>query len=391
MKLSSLAMSINPSPTLALSALAASMKAQGKDIISLSAGELDIAPAELINNAAKKAIDEAKIRYTASAGLPLLRKTIAEKTSRKHNIALTMKNVVVTSGAKQAISNAILALLEPGEEVIFPAPYWVSYPEMVTLARGKSVIIPTTSETNFKLTPELLMNYISAKSKILILNSPSNPTGMLYSFSEIEALVEIARKANFTIISDEIYDCLVFDGKHTSLLDFGNEILDHAVVINGVSKTYAMTGWRLGWAIGNEEIISAMDNIQAHQTSNACTISQYATIAALEKADEFIEHLVPLMAKRKDTAIALFSKIQGIVPIIPQGAFYIFCDVRNKLTEKYFPSSQALAKYLLEEALVATVPGEDFGMPGFLRISITASEETIAEAASRIERALQKL
>jgi len=383
MKLSTLAQSIKPSPTLALSAKATAMRAQGLDVISLTAGELDLEPPAVVGSAAREIIGKGKILYTAASGIPALRKAVAEKYGKRHSIELAEKNVVITSGAKQAVANALLALINPGDEVIIPAPYWVSYPDMATLAYGKRVIIETIPENNFKITIPQLKQAITSKAKALIINSPSNPTGAIYTKEEFEKILDVLKGTDVTIVSDEIYDMLVLDGKFTSFLDFGKSIFDRAVIINGVSKAYAMTGWRIGWAIGNEEIIGAMGRMQGHQTSNACTVSQHAALAALKEGDDFAANLAPLMRKRRDSAMKLLNTVPGFRPIKPDGAFYIFCDVRGVLGRQ-FATSSAFAEFLLQKALVATVPGEDFGAPGFLRLSIATSEELFAKAVQRI-------
>ncbi len=388
MKISSLASSIKGSPTLRLSAQAAEMRSRGLDVIALSAGELDLKPPKVVVDAAKKAIDDGIIKYTAASGMPKLHDAVAQKFAIKHNIELKRENVIITVGAKQALSNIMITILEPDDEVLIPTPYWVSYPEMVKLARGKPVIVETAAEHKFKIKADDIEKNASARTKALLLNSPSNPTGAIYSRTELEDIIAICRKKGIAIISDEIYFTIVLDGEHTSLLDFGKDVLDYAIIINGVSKAYAMTGWRLGWAIANPEIISAMGRIQSHQTSNACTISQYAAIAAMGNADDFAPKVVSLMRERRKIAMELLENIQGIEPLEPDGAFYIFCDVRKLLGER-FASSEKLSEYLLQNALVATVPGEAFGMPGFLRISIAIDKDKLSEALNRIAKAIR--
>jgi len=388
MQLSNLSQSIKASLTLSLSAKARAMRARGLDVIALSAGELDFSPQKEILEAGKRTIDSDNVRYTSASGMPVLRKSVADKYSQKYGSQLAAENVIISSGAKQSLANGLLTLIDPDDEVIIPAPYWVSYPEMVKLARGKAVFIDTSSEQGFKITPEQIHAALSSRSKVLLLNSPSNPTGAVYTKKEIEAIAKILDGTDVNIISDEIYENLVLDGEYFSFLQSGTEILDNVLVVSGVSKTYAMTGWRIGWAIGNPQIIAAMGRMQSHQTSNACTISQYAAIEALARGDSFSIKVTPIIRKRRDIALELMKKIPGFEPFIPHGAFYIFCDVRDAIEDR-FKSSVELAEYLLEKALVAIIPGEAFGAPGFVRISIAASEEAITEALGRIGEALR--
>ncbi len=387
MKLSQVAQSVVPSSTLSLVAKAQAMKAQGLDVISLSAGELDMPPPRAVRESAKEFIDGGKIRYTAAAGIPALRSAIAEEYAAKYGLRLGAENVIVTAGAKQAVFNAVLATVDRGDQVIIPAPYWVSYPEMVKMVRGEVVVVHTRAEDGFKITPEALERHITERTAALILNTPSNPTGAVYTKEEISRLLELARKHSFVIISDEIYESLVLEGEHASVLHFGADALEYAVMISGASKSFAMTGWRIGWALGHPELVDAMTRLQAHQTSNACTISQHAVLAALREAKGFAREVVDILRRRRDRAVELLRTIPGFAPIKPAGAFYIFCDVRGALRDR-FESSAELAEFILERALVAVVPGEGFGAPGFLRFSIAVSEETFAEAAQRIKNAL---
>ena len=390
MNISTLANSIEGSPTLRLSAQASEMRSRGLDVIALTAGELDLKPPAVVVETAKNVMDRGIIKYTSASGMPQLRDTVAKKFSERHNIDIKRENVIITAGAKQALSNLMLTILEPNDEVLIPIPYWVSYPEMVKLARGKPVFINTDAENKFKVRASDVERHSSSRTRAIMLNSPSNPTGAVYSRGELEDIISVCKERDILIVSDEIYFTIVLDGEHTSLLDFGSDFQNYAVVINGVSKAYAMTGWRLGWAIAAPDIVSAMGRIQSHQTSNPCTISQYAAMSALECADDFAPEVVEVMRRRREIALEKLQKIDGFAPIIPEGAFYFFCDVRKNLGER-FSSSEALSEFLLKNALVATVPGEAFGMPGFLRISIAIDEEKIVEAFDRIEKALRQL
>ncbi|MCD6531883.1 aminotransferase class I/II-fold pyridoxal phosphate-dependent enzyme, partial [bacterium] len=258
MRLSELAGKINPSPTLSLSARARRMKAEGKDVIALSAGELDFPPPKEVIDAAKRALDSGDIRYTAASGMPALKQAVCDRYRRKYNLAISSENVVISSGAKHSLANVLLALLNPGDEVIIPVPYWVSYPEMVKLAGGKPVFVRTSPENRFKLTVEMLENAATEKTRVLMLNSPNNPTGTVYARDEIEAIYRFARERSIVVLADEIYEDLVFSGGFFSFAQIGGEIFENVVIVSGVSKTYAMTGWRIGWAVGHPELIAAV-------------------------------------------------------------------------------------------------------------------------------------
>jgi len=311
------------------------------------------------------------------------RQAVAERYTRKYATPLEAKNVAITAGAKQAISNALLVLLERGDEVIIPVPYWVSYSEMVKLAGGKSVFVPTSAQNDYKIDAAALKAALTERSRVLLLNSPNNPTGAVYTRAEIESIFRVLEGTNVIVISDEIYEDLILEGEYFSVLQMGAAIFDRAVVISGVSKTFAMTGWRIGWAMGNAEFIAALGKIAGHQTSNACTLSQFASLEAMKLDDSFINMLDDTIRRRRALALELIGKIRGFVPVVPKGAFYVFCDVRPALNER-FPTSAALAEAILQEAHVAVVPGEAFGLSGFLRLSIAESEENIAEALHRI-------
>ena len=388
MELSPIAQKIQPSPTLSLSARARKMKAEGKDVIALSAGELDFPPPDEVLEAAREAINSGDIRYTAASGMPALKKAICERYARKYGLKISPENVVVSSGAKHALANTLLALLKPSDKVVIPSPYWVSYPEMVKLAGGLPVVVETEPENEFKITTGQFEQVAESGVRVIMLNSPSNPTGAIYSYQEIIELYQIARQNDIIILADEIYEDLILSGEYFSFAQLGDDIFENVVIISGVSKTYAMTGWRIGWAVGHPELIAAIGRIQAHQTSNPCTISQYASIAALEKCDYFPARVVQQIRRRRDIALEALREIPGFEPIPPRGAFYIFCDVKGAIQRANMNSSTELAEYLLEKALVATVPGEAFGVPSFLRLSIAASETQIVQAIKRIKQAL---
>ena len=291
MELSKIAKSISPSLTLALTAKAAQMRAEGRDVISLSAGELDFMPPEEVRKAAEEAIEKGLIKYTSSYGLPSLREEVANYINRRYGTSLSLENIIITPGAKYALFTAMLALLDTGDEVLIPIPYWVSYPEMVKLAGGKPVFVQTRPEDGFRLDPENIGASVTSKTKIFILNNPVNPTGVVYGKSEVQKIIDSLPEST-VILSDEIYESLVLEGEFGSLLQLGEDLLERAIVVSGVSKSFAMTGWRLGWAVGKPDVISAVAKIQAHQTSNPCTVSQYATIAALKHCREFALSLI---------------------------------------------------------------------------------------------------
>ncbi len=388
MRISSLAEKIFPSMTLSLTAKAAEMRKKGLDVISLSSGELDFKPPKEVIIAAEEAMRAGKIKYTAASGMPELKEVLAQKYTDMYGTPISRNNIIVSAGAKQSLLNALLTVIEPGDDVLVPTPYWVSYPEMIKLARGKIILVPSKMSDEFKVNPDVISKYITDKTTAIMLNSPSNPTGSIYSRLELENIVNFLPE-KIAIISDEIYEELVFEGEHYSLLSFGSEIFKKAIIISGVSKTYAMTGWRIGWAIGDPDIVAAMGRIQAHETSNPCTISQYATIAALSHCDFFCNQLGPIIKERRDFTLNLLKDIPEIKPFSPKGAFYIFCDIKGLLNNKV-PTSLIFSKLLLEKALVATVPGEAFGAPGFLRISIAESKDRIAEAFTRIKKTIER-
>jgi aspartate aminotransferase len=389
--LSELAKKIELSSTLAISAKAKQLKKEGKDVIGFGAGEPDFDTPGFIKLAAVKAINEGKTKYTPSGGLPELKQVICEKFKKENGLSYTPDQIMVNCGAKHSLFNIIMCVTEKTDEVIIPSPYWVSYPEMVK-ASGASPVFIECSDNSFKLTPEILEKHITPKTKLLILNSPSNPTGILYSKQELEAIGEIVLKHNIIVISDEIYEHLVYDDEFNSIAGLSEKLKEKTIVVNGVSKAYSMTGWRIGYAAGNKEIISACVRLQSHSTSNPTTFSQHGAIEALASGQgpQAISGMLAEFRKRRDFIYKELSGIAEVEVIKPQGAFYIFPKIEKYFSEK-ISSSHEFAQKLLEEKLVAVVPGEGFGAPGYIRMSYAASMKELSEGISRIKKFLEEI
>ncbi len=389
---------IKPSPTIAVSMKAAELKSAGKDIISLGTGEPDFDTPQNIKDAAIKAMNAGDTKYTAVNGTPALKKAIIDKLKNENELDYDAKEICVSTGAKQVIYNALIASLNKEDEVIIPTPYWVSYPDMVLLAGGTPVIAESKAENNFKLTAESLNAKITPKTKWLILNSPSNPTGSCYTESELKALAEVLLKHPLVnIMCDDIYEHLLFDNlQFKTLAQVEPKLKDRVLVINGVSKAYAMTGWRIGYGAGSAELIKAMSMIQSQSTSSPCSISQAAAVEALTGPQDYINDSKATFQSRRDMVVKMLNDIEGITCNTPNGAFYVFSscqDLFGKKTSegKVIENDNDFATYLLEEALVAVVPGVAFGAEGFFRISYAASENFLKDAMQRIAKACQKL
>lgn len=396
MSLSKRVSKINISSTMKIAQEAKEMLIKGIDVIDLSVGELDYPTPSNVKDAAIKAIENNFTKYTINSGIIELREAISNKLKKENNLEYSPTEIIVSNGAKQSVFNAIQSIINEDDEVIFSSPYWVSYPEMVSLAQGKSVIIPTSEKDGFKIKPEKLKEAISSRTKLLILCNPSNPTGALYSKEELQKIAEIVEQENFYVISDEIYEKMVYDGNEfISFASLSPKVKSKTIVINGLSKSYAMTGWRLGYAAGPQHIIKSMNKIQSHSTSNASSISQAAALEALLGPQIFIEEMKNDYQKRRDFFCKKINSIKGISCFKPQGAFYLFPNVESffgKSTNIFrIEHSFDLAMYLLYEAKVATVPGSSFGLEGYLRMSYTSSHERLGEAAERIKIALDKL
>lgn len=384
------------SPTMKIAAKALAMKAEGVDIIDFSVGEPDLPTPPNIKQAAIEAINNDLTKYTANSGMPSLKKAIIEKLKTENHLEYLPDEVIVSNGGKQAIFNVIMALIEEDDEVIIPAPYYVSYPEMIKIAGGKEVIVQTREKNGFRLTPEQLASAITPKTKAVILNSPSNPTGTTYTRQELESLAHIIENEDIFVISDDIYEKLIYDEiPFTSIAEISEKMKHKTIVVNGVSKSYAMTGWRLGYAAGPREIIESAAKIQSHNTSNASTISQYAALEALTGNQDFPAMMRDEYRKRRDLTVDKLSAIEGIRCCRPSGAFYVFANISSFFGKEFqgtfIRNSYGLAHYLLAEAKVAVVPGEAFGNDDYIRISYSTSETNIINGIERISEALKKL
>ncbi len=388
--------SISPSETLAISAKVKQMRKEGIDVVGFGAGEPDFDTPNHIKEAAKKALDEGFTKYTPSSGIEELRKAVCKKFKNDNNLDYSPEEILVSCGAKHSLFNAILTLCEENDEVLLPSPYWVSYIEMIKVADAVPIILKTTKENSFKITSQQLKKAITPKTKLLILNSPSNPTGMIYTKEELTSISKILVEKDIFCISDEIYEKIIYDDtKHISIASLGKEIKKRTVVINGVSKSYSMTGWRIGYAAGPSDIIQAMGNLQSHSTSNPTSISQKAALAALEGTQEPLYAMVKEFAKRRDYIVQRFNSLNGISCLNPQGAFYVFPDVSQIIGKRFkkekIKDSLSLTQILLTEANVAIVPGSAFGSDDNLRLSYATSIDNIVKGLDRIEELIGKI
>ncbi|KAB8315445.1 pyridoxal phosphate-dependent aminotransferase [Tolypothrix campylonemoides VB511288] len=382
MKLAGRVSQVTPSITLAISAKAKAMKAEGIDVCSFSAGEPDFDSPAHVKAAAQKALEEGKTKYGPASGEPKLREAIARKLKTDNGLDYKAENVIVTNGGKHSLFNLILALVEAGDEVIIPAPYWLSYPEMVTLAGGVSVIVPTDASTGYKITPEQLRKSITPKTKLFILNSPSNPTGMVYTAEELQAIAQIIVETDILVVSDEIYEKILYDGaKHVSIGSLGSEIFARTVISNGFAKAYSMTGWRIGYLAGPVDLIKATINIQSHSVSNVCTFAQYGAIAALEGSQDCVEEMRQAFAKRREVMFERLNAIPGLSCPKPDGAFYLFPDIT-----KTGLKSLDFCNALLEKEQVAVIPGIAFGADDNIRLSYATDLATIEKGMDRLEK-----
>ncbi|SEK98818.1 aspartate aminotransferase [Olivibacter domesticus] len=387
---------LSESATLKMTKLGRELAAQGANIISLSVGEPDFNTPDHIKQAAKKALDENYTRYSPVPGYPELRKAIVQKLKQENGLDYDISQIVVSTGAKQSLSNAILCVINPGDEVIIPTPYWVSYSEMVKLAEGESVFINTSIESDFKITPQELENAITEKTRLFMFSSPCNPTGSVYSKEELAGLARVFEKhPQIYIISDEIYEHINFKSKHESIAQF-DSIKDRVILINGFSKSYAMTGWRLGYLAASKEIAAANDKLQGQTTSGTCSIAQRAGIAAYEGGLESVLEMKKAFERRRTLVYNALKEIAEVKVNLPEGAFYFFPDVsaffgRKDSNGNVIANSSDLALYLLNEAHVATVGGDSFGNNDCIRLSYAASDDQLTEALRRIKAALEKL
>lgn len=379
--------SLTPSTTLAITAKAKELKSQGLDVIGLGAGEPDFNTPQHIIDAAVASMNEGQTKYTPAAGLPALKKEIVKKFQQDQGIEYKPNEIIVGSGAKHVLYTLFQVILNDGDEVIIPTPYWVSYPEQVKLAGGVPVYVEGTEANEYKITPEQLKGAITEKTKAVIINSPSNPTGMLYSQEELLALGEVCLQNNILIVSDEIYEKLVYgNNKHVSIAQISPELKEQTIIINGVSKSHSMTGWRIGYAAGNKEIIEAMTNLASHSTSNPTTTAQYGTIAAYSGSQEAVEEMRQAFESRLNKIYDKLIQIPGVSCIKPQGAFYLFPNVKKAVELTGYSNVDEFSTALLEEALVAVIPGSGFGANENIRLSYATSLELLEAAVERIHQ-----
>ncbi|AWO75677.1 MULTISPECIES: pyridoxal phosphate-dependent aminotransferase [Geobacillus] len=390
MKLAKRVASLTPSATLAITAKAKELKAAGYDVIGLGAGEPDFNTPEHIIAAAIKAMNEGHTKYTPSGGLPALKEEIIKKFARDQGLSYEPAEIIVCVGAKHALYTLFQVLLDEGDEVIIPTPYWVSYPEQVKLAGGVPVYVEGLEENDFKMTPDQLKQAITPKTKAVIINSPSNPTGMIYTAEELKALGEVCLAHGVLIVSDEIYEKLIYGGaKHVSIAELSPELKEQTIIINGVSKSHSMTGWRIGYAAGPKDIIQAMTDLASHSTSNPTSIAQYAAIAAYSGPQEPVEQMRQAFEKRLDIIYDKLVQIPGFTCIKPQGAFYLFPNARKAADMAECRTVDEFVAVLLEEAKVALVPGSGFGAPDYVRLSYATSLEALETAIERIRRFME--
>jgi len=385
---------IKPSPTLALDTKAKELQAQGINIISFGTGEPDFDTPSNIRQAAIEAINTGFTKYCPVSGTLELKKAIIKKFKEDNNLDYQPNEIIVSCGAKHSLYNIFQAILNEGDEVIIPSPYWVSYPDMALLAGAQPVFVKATDKNNFKVSPKSIENVITPKTKAIVINSPSNPTGTTWTLKELEEIAEVCLRHNLLIISDEIYEKLVYDNfKYVSIAQISKEIKERTLVVNGVSKAFAMTGWRIGYCAGNKDIIAAMTKIQSQSTSNPTSISIKATVEALNGPKEAMKNMVKEFKKRRDYIVKRLNAIEGINCLTPNGAFYVFPNISKLLGKKYngvtVKTDSDLSNYLLDKARVAVVAGSAFGAPGYIRLSYATSMEKIEKGLDAIEKSLK--
>jgi len=390
------AQAIKPSPTLATAAKAKAMKAQGIDVVDFGVGEPDFDTPDNVKQAGIKAIQSGFTKYTPAGGTDELKEAVIEKFKKDNSLVYDKSQIIISCGAKHSLYNIAEALFDPGDEVIIPAPYWVSYPDQVLLNDATPVIVETTEEEGFKLTARKLEKTITKKTKALVLNSPSNPTGLAYDKKTLEEIALVAVKNNIYVISDEIYEKLIYDGfQHISIASLTPEIKSLTIVVNGVSKSHAMTGWRIGYAAGPKDVITAMSNIQSQSTSNPASISQKAAVEALRGPQGFIQTMNVEFDKRRKYMVDRLNRLKGVSCLMPVGAFYAFPKISSlfgrRINGNVIKNSSDLAVYLLDEAKVALVSGDAFGADQYIRLSYATSMENIKKGIERIEEAVNKL
>ncbi len=393
LRISEKAKSISPSPTLAIDSKFKQMKKQGVPVVGFGAGEPDFDTPDYIKESGIKAIQENHTKYTPASGTVELKQAICHKVKRDTGLDYSNDNVIICNGGKHALTNVFMAILNPGDEVVIPAPFWVSYPEMVKMSDGVPVYLDTTEENDFKFTVEQLSKVVTDKTRALVLNTPSNPTGMVYTKDELQAIADFAVKHEIYVVFDEIYEKLIYEGEHVNIATLGDDIRKLTIIVNGMAKTYAMTGWRIGYAVAETPIIKAMSNIQSHATSNPNSIAQFASAEALWGDQSFIDDMKKAYVERRDYMVERINSIDGISCIKPNGAFYIFMNVKDQLGKvhygKVINTASELCEDILDRALVAMVPSEGFGIDGYVRLSYATSMEVIKTGLDRIEEYLQ--
>ena len=396
MELSRKAQAIEPSLTLAITAKAKEMKEKGIDVISFSAGEPNFNTPKNIINAAIKAMEDGNTKYTSVNGILQLREAICKKFKDDNGLEYNPSQIVVSTGAKQSLANTFLAILNPGDEVIVSTPYWVSYPELIKLADGKPVFVEGDEKSNYKFTKENLEKAVTAKTKAIVLNTPNNPTGTIYNKEELEVIADFAKKYNIIIISDEMYEKLIYDNEnHISIASLSKDAYERTIVINGLSKSYAMTGWRIGYCAASEKIAKLMISIQSHVTSNVCSITQYAALEALSGPQDEITKMINEFEKRRNYMINRIESIDNLSIVKPKGAFYIMINIENclgkEISGKILNDSMEFCASLLENEKLAVIPGKAFGLNNYIRVSYATSMEAIKEGLNRIESFIKKL
>ncbi|MBU3195383.1 pyridoxal phosphate-dependent aminotransferase [Clostridium algidicarnis] len=396
MKLSLKAKQIEPSLTLAITAKAKKMKSEGIDVIGFGAGEPDFNTPENIQDAAIEAMKKGLTRYTPASGIIELKDVIVEKFKKDNNLSYDSSQIIISTGAKQCLANVFQAILNPYDEVIVSTPYWVSYPELIRLADGVPVYVNSGKENNFKYTLESLKDAVTSKTKAIIINSPNNPTGTLYSKEELVIIANFCKENDMIIISDEIYEKLIYGNKkHISIASVSEDAYNRTIVINGVSKSYAMTGWRIGYAAGPKEIIKLMSNIQSHTTSNPNSVAQYAAVEAISGNQDTMDFMVKEFSNRKDYMVNRIEKIKGISAINPDGAFYVMINIEDLLNKKInnevIKDSLDFSRLLLEQERVAVIPGDAFGVSNYIRLSYATSLDNINKGLDRIEAFIGKI
>ena len=393
LRISKKASAVSPSPTLAIDSKFKQMKKDGIHVVGFGAGEPDFNTPENVKKAGIKAIEDNITRYTPASGTVELKAAVCDKIKRDTGLEYNISNIVISNGGKHSLTNTFMAICDPGDEVILPAPYWVSYPEMIKMADAVPVYIDTCEESNFKFTIEQLKAAITPKTRALVLNSPSNPTGMIYTRDEMTAIAKVAVENNIYVVFDEIYEKLVYEGEHVNIATLGDEIRDLTIIVNGMAKTYAMTGWRIGYIAAHEKLAKAMANIQSHATSNPNSVAQAAAVEALCGEQGFIDDMKATYIERRDYMVERINSIDGISCLNPNGAFYIFMNVRDVLGKEHYGkvinTAQELCEDMLARALVALVPSEGFGIDGYVRLSYATSMEVIKTGLDRIEKYLK--